>query len=496
MATSSPFATLRPVVERAGLVARAVDAVDVDDVDAALAQALDRARARARASRRSSRRAPGSRAGRAGSRSRATASSSRAATVASLKSGSWMVTSGRSLVARSAACLLRRRDACAGAARRGTPGAAGGGRTRSGRGGRRSRGRRGRRGASDARWRNIRRPPELSCTCNSLHSCVARCANLTRDQGAPGATARAQGARTPGFRFRLPSRPCALVAPIPDTSERHPPGSIHPALLCASLVLASSCVMDQAPHGAARARPSGPGATVRFDLAHQPLPDIPLPNDVGDLARSDEPHRPPAQREPRRADHVRAAGARSASTSSRGGGRSRRSRVSFDLPSDASYADYSGPALDLANLAKRHQGDDYDFADDAIYLVNLTTGVPVPLDIGRGQLRLHAEEARRSTGRTTRASPSGTSSSRRSTRARAARSPPATFGPADDTDFDGVARPPEPRRPLGLPGPEPGLRRRDEPDVRRRRLPRDAPRARSLHRRPPARPGTSARPTR
>jgi len=43
--------------------------------------------------------------------------------------------------------------------------------------------------------------------------------------------------------------------------------------------IASSCVMDQAPAGL-RVTPSGPGATVRFDLAHKPLPDIPLPNDT------------------------------------------------------------------------------------------------------------------------------------------------------------------------------------------------------------------------
>ena len=49
--------------------------------------------------------------------------------------------------------------------------------------------------------------------------------------------------------------------------------------------------------------------------------------------------------------------------------------VSFDIDrEDPSYKDYDGPALDLANVKARHQGDDYDFADDAVYLVNLDDG--------------------------------------------------------------------------------------------------------------------------
>jgi hypothetical protein len=35
-------------------------------------------------------------------------------------------------------------------------------------------------------------------------------------------------------------------------------------------------------------------------------------------------------------------------------------------------------------MQARHQDGDYDFADDAVYVVNLKTGVPVVLDIGAG----------------------------------------------------------------------------------------------------------------
>src|SRR5258708_9946218 len=45
-----------------------------------------------------------------------------------------------------------------------------------------------------------------------------------------------------------------------------------------ALPLLPSC-NESAPTGLRRT-PSGPGAPVRFDLAHTPLPDIPLPNDT------------------------------------------------------------------------------------------------------------------------------------------------------------------------------------------------------------------------
>src|SRR6478609_7387700 len=56
--------------------------------------------------------------------------------------------------------------------------------------------------------------------------------------------------------------------------------SLRRAIAAASLAsLAASCVMDRAPD-ALRRTPSGPGAAVRFDVAHKPLPDIPLPSDT------------------------------------------------------------------------------------------------------------------------------------------------------------------------------------------------------------------------
>src|SRR5687768_10125206 len=44
-------------------------------------------------------------------------------------------------------------------------------------------------------------------------------------------------------------------------------------------VLGSGCTVDEAPAGLKRT-PPGSGPVVRFDLYHQPLPEIPLPNDA------------------------------------------------------------------------------------------------------------------------------------------------------------------------------------------------------------------------
>ena len=43
--------------------------------------------------------------------------------------------------------------------------------------------------------------------------------------------------------------------------------------------LGSGCTVDEVPAGLKRTPPGG-GPVVRFDLYHQPLPEIPLPNDA------------------------------------------------------------------------------------------------------------------------------------------------------------------------------------------------------------------------
>lgn len=149
------------------------------------------------------------------------------------------------------------------------------------------------------------------------------------------------------------------------------------------VTLGASCVMDRAPSGLRRT-PDGPGPKVRFDLSHQPLPEIPIPNDVATWAD-------PTSRTGLRLNASLVAPtsierkAREQFSKMEGWGTFAPMWVSFDVDhSQPGYDDYAGPALDLANVKQRHQRDDYDFANDAVYLVNLETGVPVPLDMGNG----------------------------------------------------------------------------------------------------------------
>jgi hypothetical protein len=156
------------------------------------------------------------------------------------------------------------------------------------------------------------------------------------------------------------------------------------ALSATSLVvLATSCVMDRAPRGVRRT-PDGPGAAVRFDLAHRPLPDLPLPIDTATWPD-------PTSRTGLRVNASLIAPtaieeqARKRFDQMEGWGTFSPISVSFDVDrSDPEYAGFEGAAVDLTNVMRRHQGDDYDFADDAVYLVNLETGVPVALDLGAG----------------------------------------------------------------------------------------------------------------
>ena len=131
--------------------------------------------------------------------------------------------------------------------------------------------------------------------------------------------------------------------------------------------------------------PAGPGATVRYDLSNKPLPAIPLPNDTATWPD-------PTSRTGLRVNASLVAPtqierqARARFSQMEGWGTFAPLTVSFDVPAD--YEGYSGPALDLAALRRRHQGDDYEFFDDAVYLINLDTGVPMVLDVGAGNFPL------------------------------------------------------------------------------------------------------------
>ena len=155
---------------------------------------------------------------------------------------------------------------------------------------------------------------------------------------------------------------------------------LRPLLPLAALtVLAAHCAVDRAPAGL-RATPPGTGPEVVFDLERQPLPEIPQPNDVATFPD-------PTSRTGRRlnvsvlAPTAMEQAARVGFGEMEGWGTFAPITVAFqrEPTSDPSQA-----AIDLADVAKRMQHDGHDMSDDPIYVVNLTTGLPVMLDMGDG----------------------------------------------------------------------------------------------------------------
>lgn len=160
--------------------------------------------------------------------------------------------------------------------------------------------------------------------------------------------------------------------------------------LCAltgAVALASlGCSVDEMPDGLKKT-PGGDGPTVRFDLYHQPLPEIPLPNDSAMWPD-------PTSRTGLRVNASVVAPTSIEETARRkfdtleGWGTYAPITVAFDKRDKNTKV----AAIDLANILKRHRGDDYELADDAVYVVNLETGVPAVLDIGEGAFQYVVRE--------------------------------------------------------------------------------------------------------
>jgi hypothetical protein len=156
--------------------------------------------------------------------------------------------------------------------------------------------------------------------------------------------------------------------------------------LLAGTVLA--CISDTIPVPL-QATPPGTGPAIVFDLVARPLPNIPLPNDVATFP------------DPTSRTGVRVNASLIASTNMErvtrvgfdqmeGWGTDETIAVAFTKPSDQ---DPHLPAVNLQNVASRFQTDAFDFANDPVYLVNLSTGVPVPLDMGNGNYPLTLSDA-------------------------------------------------------------------------------------------------------
>jgi hypothetical protein len=159
--------------------------------------------------------------------------------------------------------------------------------------------------------------------------------------------------------------------------------------LVSSVLLASTvgCSGDTIP-SPLRATPPGGGPKIVWDLSQRPLPNIPLPND---MATFPDPTSRTGLRvnastvAPTHMDRI----ARSGLDDMEGWGTYEPVTVAFEKEDGA---DPRAPAIDLADLARRMQKDDSDFSNDAIYLIDLTSGLPIPLDVGDGNFPLSASD--------------------------------------------------------------------------------------------------------
>jgi hypothetical protein len=151
------------------------------------------------------------------------------------------------------------------------------------------------------------------------------------------------------------------------------------AAISGLISLSYACAIDTAPEGL-RGTPPGSGPTVVFDMRHRPLPDIPQPNDIATFAD-------PTSRTGRRlsvsldAPTEMERRARRGFNELEGWGTFAPITVAFTR---GLKADPHEPAIDLNDVAARMTGDDYDFANDPVYVVNLKTGVPAVLEMGNG----------------------------------------------------------------------------------------------------------------
>jgi hypothetical protein len=152
-----------------------------------------------------------------------------------------------------------------------------------------------------------------------------------------------------------------------------------------ALVLAA-CAVDTIPVGL-RATPAGKGPVVVFDMLARPLPDIPAPNDIATFAD-------PTSRTGRRINASLVAptrmerAARQQFDEMEGWGTYAPVTVRFERGPDV---DASQAAIDLNDVLLRMK-DGWNPTNDAIYLVNLSTGVPVLLDVASGNFPLSVIE--------------------------------------------------------------------------------------------------------
>ena len=155
-------------------------------------------------------------------------------------------------------------------------------------------------------------------------------------------------------------------------------GEIVAGLILALAVSCGCLGSSRPPEGIAPAQ-AGSGPQVVFDPLADPMPEVPFPNDLVTVL---DPSLPTGRRL-----NVRI----HAATHLESGIRDRMDR----LDGFGTYAPITvrfSARLDIRNIQNRHRPD-YDFSDDAVFLVNLNPasrhyGEPVPLDLGIGNFPL------------------------------------------------------------------------------------------------------------
>lgn len=191
-----------------------------------------------------------------------------------------------------------------------------------------------------------------------------------------------------------------------------------------------ACGVDTAPDGL-RATPKGNGPVVKFDVTHRPLPEAPLPNDVATFAD-------PTSRTGRRinvslvAPTTMERTAREDFASMEGWGITGPISVAFHRAPDV---DPREAAIDLEDVAARMQGDEHDLSNDPLYVVNLTTGLPVFVDAGSGYYPVTVRDPHRYFPNDTKAGESNLSFE---TIEEGLGLPQSAYRPELDRDFDGV----------------------------------------------------------
>ena len=174
-------------------------------------------------------------------------------------------------------------------------------------------------------------------------------------------------------------------------------------LLSTSMV---GCDGVEAPRGEWETRSNG-GPVVVFDLFALPLPKVPLPNDIATRPDRGSPTGrrinasmlAPTDLESgvrQRMDTLDGWGTYGALTVSFE--RRQEDEDSDDEADDAIHAEEQ--LLDVGNILRRHVGDNFDFSDDAIYVIDIDPdspdfGVPMALELGEGNFPPNLEDRNR-----------------------------------------------------------------------------------------------------